>query len=114
MIEAMWSARFRSNLGYQGDGLVVILNGKVMGGDSGFTYIGNCQVEKGVVTVTLKVKKYANPYGMVSVAGSDDYQLTLSGKVDHDRIILTGHPEGASNVRLDVELNRIEELNWNA
>lgn len=114
MIEAMWSAEFDANNTIMGTGVVVISNGKIMGGDSGFTYIGDCSVSGGVVKARLRVKQYSNISGMVSIAGLNDYTLTLTGQAAHDVMVLKGHPDINPAVTITAKLSRLEELNWSA
>jgi hypothetical protein len=112
MIEAMWSAVFDANNQMIGTGIVVISNGKIMGGDSSFTYIGDCAVSNGVVNAQLRVRKFSNVPGIVSITGLNDYHLSLSGQVGHDNMTLVGHPQSLPNVTVTVRLSRLEELNW--
>lgn len=114
MIEAMWSAKFDANKQIVGTGVVVISNGKIMGGDSGFTYIGDCSVSGGVVTARLRVKQYSSVPGMVSIAGLNDYWLTLTGQKGHDSMVLKGQPDSIPAITITVELSRLAELNWSA
>jgi hypothetical protein len=39
MLEGLWYVMFKTVIG-AGGGVVVLLNGKLLGGDSGFTYVG--------------------------------------------------------------------------
>ena len=46
MIEALWSTEFRDgNNQMFGSGIVVFENGKVLGGDRGFTFVGNYSIK---------------------------------------------------------------------
>lgn len=108
----MWSAKFHANSQIEGTGVVVISNGKIMGGDSVFTYIGDCSVIAEVVTARLRVKQYSSVPGMVSIAGTNDYWLTLTGQKGHDSMVLKGQPDGRPSITITVKLSRLEELNW--
>src|SRR5882672_7406653 len=46
-LEALWSVRFSSHKGIHGGGVVVIENGKILGGETGYTYIGSMHADRG-------------------------------------------------------------------
>lgn len=110
MIEAMWSVRFVTNQSSAGNGVIVLENGKIFGGDSSFTYIGNFEVKDGIISAEIRVKKYANVAGIHSISGSDDYILPLSGKINSDEMILSGSPSNNPNIDVAVEITRVAEL----
>lgn len=85
-------------------------NGKIFGGDSSFTYIGNFEVKDGIISAEIRVKKYANVAGIHSISGSDDYRLPLSGRVDRNEMILSGKPSSNSQIDVAVKITRISEL----
>jgi hypothetical protein len=110
MIEAMWSVRFVTNQNIGGNGVLVIENGKIFGGDSSYTYIGNFEIHDGRIKSNIKVSKYADTVGIISVVGSDNYVLALSGKIDRDEMILSGNPSSNPQIDVVVKLTRIAEL----
>lgn len=110
MIEAMWSVRFVTNQSSAGNGVLVLENGKIFGGDSSFTYIGNFEVKDGIVRAEIKVKKYANVAGIHSISGSDEYILPLSGKLDRNEMTLSGKPSNNPQIDIVVRITRISEL----
>src|SRR5947209_6571635 len=67
---------------FQGGGVVVLETGRVLGGDSVYSYVGNFAVDAGVITATVRVRQYnphvvaENVFGMV---GPVDYMVTLTG-----------------------------------
>ena len=58
MLEALWSAKFESNLGIFGSGVVIFETGRVFGGDGEYYYTGNYEVNKDEINGKLLVVHY--------------------------------------------------------
>ena len=91
MLEALWSVHFSTPQGSFGSGIVVIDNGKILGGDASFLYVGWINVVEDTVTAKLEVRKYADVPGIHSIIGPDKFKLTLTGKKEAmSRSLLNG------------------------
>lgn len=110
MVEALWSVEFKSNLQMIGSGIVVLETGRVFGGDSGMIYIGSYKVVGDKIKAILRIQRYANVPGIVSVTGLDDYELELEGKVDPKHIVLQGRVVGAPHLQMSVHGVRRADL----
>lgn len=83
MQDGIYHVRFSSSIGSSGEGLVVIKQGSVNGGDAGYLYIGRLDVNSETLSGHLNVKRWNA--GHVSVFGSlDHFELQLSGKATTD------------------------------
>lgn len=71
-----YAAWFRTPRG-QGTGLVELVNGRIAGRDSFFTYGGSYRVDQQHFTAVLTVKRHAE--GGPSVFGPDEVEVNLSG-----------------------------------
>ena len=111
MIEALWSAEFRdSNNQMFGSGIVVFENGKVLGGDSAFTFVGNYFIKDGIGHATIRVKRYSNTINMQSISGLDDYVLDAIGAIDREHMIFNGTSKSAPGFTLNIDMVRRAEL----
>ena len=118
MIEALWSVDFVSNVtkpgfGNFGNGIVVLETGRVLGGDTQFTYIGSYSVPAGggVVTAEIEVRKYNTLPGMSSVFGELAlFHLKLSGAVGEKTMTMSGHMIENPALTLTVKFHRRAEL----
>jgi hypothetical protein len=111
MLEALWSMKVMMNgKDANAGGVVVIENGRIFGGDSGFTWVGDLKVEGNLGTARVHVRKYQSIPGFHSITGLDEYHATFKGAPARDRMLLTGHPDGHPNVVLTIELVRRAEL----
>lgn len=111
MIEALWSAEFKdANDLMSGSGIVIFENGKVLGGDSGFTFVGNYEIKDGIGYASIRVRRYSNTINMQSISGLDDYTLDAVGKIDRNHMIFTGTSKSVPGFTLNIDMVRRAEL----
>lgn len=111
MIEALWSTEFRDgNNQMFGSGIVVFENGKILGGDSGFTFVGNYSIKDGVGYASIRVRCYSNTINMQSISGLDDYVLDAVGKIDHNHMVFTGTSKSVPGFTMNIDMTRRAEL----
>lgn len=80
MQDGIYHVRFSSSVGSAGEGLVVIKQGSVNGGDAGYLYIGQFSVSGESLSGRLNIKRWNA--GQVSVFGPlESFELQLSGNV---------------------------------
>lgn len=95
MINGLWTVSFASNTS-MGAGVVVVNGGDILGGDSGFTYVGSLVNQNGVLTVRINVDQFIP--GATSVfSGLTHFTLVLTGKDNPSQIQFTGNVEGMPN-----------------
>jgi hypothetical protein len=105
MVEGFWIVQFAGMEG-KGGGVVVLTNGKVFGGDSAFTYVGNYR-ETGVkVTATIRVHNFEPAIG--SVTGmKGDHTLQLDVHLQNETVLVgSGSVLGQSGFGVKVKLTR--------
>lgn len=59
-IEAMWTAKFQSNMGASGAGIIVLETQRIFGGDSWHYYVGNYRADNGNFSAQLTVTRYVD------------------------------------------------------
>jgi hypothetical protein len=59
MVDGLWSARLEA-MGKHGSGVAVFNNGRILGGDSAFTWNGKYQEYGDSLQADVQVKKYEN------------------------------------------------------
>ena len=100
---------FKSYLGIIGDGLVVVDDGKVHGGDSRYLYRGTYQVAGTSIRAEIQVSYYRGT--LKSVFGPlSKFDLTLSGNATDEAFTLSGHMPGRSQVALTIEGQKQSDL----
>jgi len=108
-IEAMWAARFQSNQGGQGAGIIVLETERVFGGDSWYYYVGSYRVDQGRLYTQLKVTHYAD--NAESIFGPlREFTVALEGLLNMREINLKGQANQDPNLQIQLTMSRIAEL----
>jgi hypothetical protein len=101
MIDGFWTVHFEAG-GNRGAGVVVLTNGKIFGGDSGFTYTGSYSLTGDTMTAEVKAQNFEPT--VPSLLGLSAYTLNLRGNVTGDVIsgqaISPARPGMSLNLRL--------------
>ena len=110
MLEALWSITFRASNSPHliGAGVVVIDNGRILGGDTSFTFVGDVRVSGDSLNARVRVSKYNSM--LSSITGLDNYTALFEGKVDRTHMQLVGQVEKLPHIKLMVEMIRRAEL----
>lgn len=107
MIEGLWIVQYEGLQG-NGGGVAVFINGKVLGGDTGYTYEGTYAVQNNTVRARVHVSNFlpdvANVLGVVG-----DFDLEIQAPLTGNRIQgamgLVGRPGMSIAVRLTKKAN---------
>jgi len=82
MIEVLWAVQYVGLQG-EGGGVVVFVDGKVLGGDTGYTYVGTYSVQDGRLKARVKVNNFLP--SIPNVLGlTGDFQLEINAPVTED------------------------------
>lgn len=102
MQDGIYHVRFSSSVGSAGEGLVVIKQTSVNGGDVGYLYIGQLTDNGGTLSGHLNIKQW-NP-GQVSVFGPlNNFQLQLSGQaVAGNSFTVSGGISSQPNLKITI------------
>ena len=102
-MEGLWYAHFSAGP-VQGDGLAVLRNGEILGGDLSHTYTGSYQEDGSHLYANVLV----SPYAAASVPVENDRPVTffLKGTLAGDDATVTGHPDNKPGLKVEVQLHR--------
>ena len=110
-IEAMWTVWFQGMEG-EGQGVVVLETGRVFGGDSGWYYRGNYEMDREQLKASIEVTHYGGPLLLVvgHPPGSEPFEIEITGhRISNSRILATGEVKGTGQ-KISFEMRRIAEL----
>ncbi len=108
MFEGVWIVQFHGPRGY-GGGVVVLANGKVYGGDSGFIWTGSYSEKAGVLTANAKVKHFDTAIpSVMGIAG--DFDLVIEGTLKGEVIAGTASLARMPGARMSVRLTKHSNL----
>lgn len=110
MRDGIYHVRFSSSVGRTGEGLVVMKQGSANGGDTGYLYTGQFNVNGDALSGRLHIKRW-NP-GQVSVFGPlEKFDLSLSGKMDTGgkNFSVSGTVSGQPGLTISISGSHISE-----
>lgn len=111
MVEALWSVQFGTPDHHFGAGVIVLETGRVLGGDSRYTYVGSYNVNEGVLTATIHCRKYSDLVTHESVFGDiNEFDMVLTGDAHTQRMVLEGHLGNSPSQAMVLEAVRRAEL----
>src|ERR1700682_522677 len=94
-MEGLWTAEFGSNSGMVGSGVAVFRDGKILGGDSNYYYIGEYELHGNSFKATLRISPFVAGAESVFRTTGQNLTLELAGTLlDADRATAQGHPVG--------------------
>lgn len=108
MLDGLWIVRYHGPVGV-GGGVVVFTKGQVLGGDSGFAYVGTYEQIGDSLKARVSATNFdPNVPSVLGIPGNHD--LLIEGKIKDDAIEATGalvtHPDS----KIVVELSRHHKL----
>jgi len=107
-LAALWSVRFRSHMGIHGGGIVVIDDGKIFGGESGYVYLGSLRTERKQVVAKVRVTKYMTEAR--SIFGMEHFEMELTGRPDENHLRFEGFIVGSPARDISIDMVRRAEL----
>lgn len=107
MSNGIFHVNFRASTGDYGDGLIVVKDGSVNGGDAHFLYQGNVPNESGPFEAQFKISKWKG--GNTNVVGIDNYTLNAKGKIDYEggSLELAGAVDGHPQLTIQISGRKI-------
>ncbi len=108
MFEGFYIVQFAGMEG-KGGGVAVIQNGRVFGGDSAYTYIGEYEVKGDRLFATVKVQNFEPAIGNV-MGIKGDYTLSLALSLKDGALVGDGTTSAAPGFGLKVKLTLRSKL----
>jgi hypothetical protein len=102
-MEGLWYAHFNAGP-VQGDGMAVLSEGKILGGDLAHTYVGSYQSDGPDLYANVCV----SPYSGAHVPAMLEHPITffLRGSLSGDSAKVSGHADNKPDVQVEIELHR--------
>ena len=102
-MEGLWYAHFTVGP-LQGDGLAVLRNGEILGGDPTRTYTGSYREDGSLLYADVCISPYAHCKAPSEL--KHPIKVFLQGIVKGDIANVSGHADNAPNLVVSVELHR--------
>lgn len=108
MVEGFWVVQFEGMQG-GGGGVVFLAKGKVLGGDSGYLYMGTYEADQQTIKARVSVTNFIPGVGNV-LGVNGDFELALTGAIEGDSIKGTASLIQPAGVGIAVKLTRKASL----
>ena len=106
-MEGLWTVEFGSSAGIAGAGVAVFRDGKIMGGDSGYYYVGEYQLDGNRIVGSLNVTPFLPNYRSVFGTVGRAFRLKLDGSLSGaTSATLQGFPEDMPNMKFGARLTK--------
>jgi len=107
-LEALYVVEFGdvAASGFRNGGVAVLETSRVFGGDSGYFYLGNYEVDRGVMNAKLKVVKHNPAWANAFGDAANEFEVRLSGAINNG--VINGHMERVDRpgIKLPIRLTR--------
>lgn len=112
-VEAMYQVKFgdiQAPNQYVNGGVVVLETGRVFGGDSGYYYLGEFNINQDNITVKAIIEKHDPTWHSAFGDNSLKFGITVNAKIKAG--VIEGYmiKDGASQQKLPIRLKRIASL----
>lgn len=108
MIEALWTLKFGLYGVQEGAGIMVLDAGRIVGGDSGFSFVGTYTIQDEKLTAKVHVKRHSR--FSVNILEIDEFDLVITGVAESKQLRLLGEIVGQPGAVVQILATRDCEL----
>lgn len=108
MENGIYHVRFASSMGGAGEGMVVVKDDTINGGDAGYVYLGKLSADGAILRGQLQVQRW-NPSTFSVFGPLDQFALDLVGQAEaaNDSFTVTGGMAGQPSLRITITGRRL-------
>lgn len=103
-MKGLWIAHFNAGPAH-GNGIAVLREGEILGGDFAHTWIGTYQEEGKQLYARVRVSPYSEEHDGEAVVPDRPVELTLRGSCSESDAMLSGHAD-ESEVQVTIEMHK--------
>jgi len=108
MRDGLYRVGFRTNLG-TGSGIILLKEGRLVGGDSGSYYLGTYRVEGSHFTADVEINRHTSGPGVRPIFGIEHAKIRLEGDGAGDEAIMHGTSPDAPQIAFEAVLKRLAD-----
>ena len=103
-MDGLWTVEFGSSTGLFGGGVAVFRDGKILGGDGSYFYVGQFNLRGREFEATLTTSPFIEGAQSVFKTTGQNLTLELSGSlIDEGHAIAQGQPRGMPSLKFGVK-----------
>ena len=107
--DGLWVVEFKSSAELNGKGVFVLNGERILGGDAGYYYSGQCKEVDGKVSGEINVIRY--DHNSISVFGEiDTFTLSIEGTIDGSVIETSATSESFPGLVMQITGSKRENL----
>jgi hypothetical protein len=108
-MNGLWTIEFASPLGRAGSGIIVLNEGRLLGGDASYYYSGEYTIEGDVIQGRAHINRF-DPNGISVLGNIDHYSLDFTGTIDNDSF--TGVASLVDRPEMQVRVRCTKKEDW--
>lgn len=109
MQNGIYHVQFHSTQGASGEGLVVVKDGSINGGDASYLYLGQLQTEGEQLSGQLDIKQW-NSQAPSIFGPLGNFSLSLTGVVSGDNLRISGGVVGQADLAIRITGRRLSDV----
>lgn len=109
MLSGIYLVSFLANNNSFGEGIVVVKDGSVNGGDATYLYRGHFDYYEEDIKASIEVRHYRGPLNAV-LGSLKQFNLTLAGKISGNNFHVTGSMPNMPGASITIAGSRIADL----
>jgi hypothetical protein len=109
MIEGVFKVSFATPLA-RGEGVVILSDGKVAGGDSAMYYVGTYGQDGNSFVANVRTGRHTTNPSLQNVFGADNVRISISGTVAGTTINGKGQSPDAPGLSFTANLTKVADL----
>ena len=108
MYDGLWTVEFASTIRF-GKGILVLNNDRLLGGDAGYYYTGQYQLNENNFQGNIDIIRY-DPSSISVFGNLDQFSLSFSGEISNYHFSVTAFIEGNPEHKINITGNKKEEM----